>query len=400
MKRKKGFDKSFIFLFFIIAILIGVSIFIYMKFKTDRVTEALEQNEQITVAFFISQGDELLFTEVFFYNPETRKGALLDVPRQLGSIIAEQKKIDRIEVLYEQGKVGTLIRKIETLIDHPVPFYFEISLDQIENLVDLLEGMEMFIANPVEIIAEERVVLLPSGSMVLDGAKIKTYLSYEGDDREPDIEKINRKQKFVQSFLHKLGDQYEELRRNDVFPYLKENVKTNLDDQSIRAFMEEMRHLDVERIIFQRVLGVERVVDGKSLLFPHYDGKLLKETVSQTLDSLASSEIAAEESLTVSIELLNGTTRNGLASRTSHVFKSFGYDVVHVGNADSFDYEETVVIDRTGDINKAQKAASVINCKKVQTMTDSEGELDSYGADEIDVTVILGKDFDGRYCKN
>lgn len=408
MKRKGGFDKSIILLLIIIFLLIGASFFIYAQFKSDKIADALDNGDLINTAFFISHNDRLLFTEVLLYHPETKKAALLDIPRELGSIIKSEGKIDSIEVLYRPGNVGELREKIEELTGEEIPFYFEMSVDDVEKLVDLLEGIEMFIANPVEIFEEDSTILIPSGSLLLDGGKVKNYLLYDGDEQYPEIERIGRKQKFIQALLYKLGEKYLELQTDEVFPYFTRYIDTNFEKQSILSYIEEMQKLDVERIIFQRVLGVRRDVDGKTLLFPHYEGKLLKETVKQTIDSLASNTIPSNGDLTISIEILNGTPRNGLASRTSQVFKSFGYDVVHVGNADHFSYEQTTVIDRVGDINKAQKIASVINCKRIDTeisekkMTIDDIETNEVGQvlENIDVTVILGKDFDGRYCKN
>lgn len=406
MKKRKGFDKSIILLAAILIIILAAAFYMYAHFRTDKITEALESGETITTAFFVSEDNELLFTELFFYNPNTHKGAILDIPSEVGSILQSESRIDRIEVLYEPGKISDIKRKIEDLIGTEIPYYFEMSIEDVEHAVDIIEGVEMFIANPVEDISRDTIVLLPSGSMVLDGGKIKTFLLYEGDDREPEIEKIGRKQKFIQAFLNRLGEKYQELEQESVFQYFSQYIDTNLDKQSLLSFISEMRHLDVERIIFQRVLGVHRTVDDKELLFPHYDGKLLKEMVGQTIDSLASSDMVAEDNLTIHLEILNGTPRNGLASRTSQVFKSFGYEVVRVGNADQFTYEKTKVIDRSGNINKAQKIANVINCRDVTTAIEADIPQTEEGVDaphdfeKIDVTVILGKDFDGRYCKN
>jgi hypothetical protein len=76
------------------------------------------------------------------------------------------------------------------------------------------------------------------------------------------------------------------------------------------------------------------------------------------------------------------------------VFQSFGYEIVSLANADSADYLNTVVLDRKGRLEAAQKVAELIRCKRVYSRLSEGGDL------TIDVTVLLGKDFDGRYCKN
>jgi hypothetical protein len=111
----------------------------------------------------------------------------------------------------------------------------------------------------------------------------------------------------------------------------------------------------------------------------------------------------SNEELNLTLEILNGTMRNGLAGRTSQVFKSFGYDEARVANAQSQDREETVIIDRIGNLTAARKVANIIQCDNVisrpQQATEEPAEAPAATRERIDVTIILGKDFDGRYCK-
>ncbi len=405
MKRKKKIDKSIFFLLLIIILIAGAAVFFILKFRTDEITETIQEKSPIAVAFIVADGDECMFTEVFFYHPGTTKGAVLDVPGNTGMIIDSLKKIDRIDILFDRQKPDAYIEKIEKLISTDIRNYIQIDLANLVGLVDLLEGLELFIANPVEEVAENKITLLPSGSIRLDGSKIQTFLTFAEENTDEEFERTNRYQKFIQAFFKRIGERADEITRSDVFPYVSKFVETDLDRRALTAFLLEMKKLNVERLVFQRVLGVERAVDSKLLLFPHYDGKLLKETVKQTLDSIANAEAAGAEELTITIEILNGTNRRGLAARTAQLFKSFGYEIGRVGNADSFDYEKTVIIDRSGNVNKAQKAANLVHCSRIETTArpdiDDDGQYESLPEPEegVDVTILLGNDFDGRYCK-
>lgn len=405
MKRKKKIDKSIFFLLLIIILIAGAAVFFILKFRTDEITETIQEKSPIAVAFIVADGDECMFTEVFFYHPGTTKGAVLDVPGNTGMIIDSLKKIDRIDILFDRQKPDAYIEKIEKLISTDIRNYIQIDLANLVGLVDLLEGLELFIANPVEEVAENKITLLPSGSIRLDGSKIQTFLTFAEENTDEEFERTNRYQKFIQAFFKRIGERADEITRSDVFPYVSKFVETDLDRRALTAFLLEMKKLNVERLVFQRALGVERAVDSKLLLFPHYDGKLLKETVKQTLDSIANAEAAGAEELTITIEILNGTNRRGLAARTAQLFKSFGYEIGRVGNADSFDYEKTVIIDRSGNVNKAQKAANLVHCSRIETTArpdiDDDGQYESLPEPEegVDVTILLGNDFDGRYCK-
>ena len=401
MKSRIEFDKSLIILILIIVVVAAAVFLIFRYTRTDRITEMIENEQDINTVFLVHDDEQLLFTEVLFYNSSTGKGALLDVPGETGVIIEKLGKIDRIDKIYNPSVPEEYINAVERMIEQEIHYYFQIGIDEFVALVDLIGGIEMFIDNPVEIVNEAQTALLPSGSIVLDGDKAKTYITYF-DPEESDVEISSRREKTVQSLLKGFQEHGETLMKNGMYNHYKKTIDTNADDSSLKAFLTEMENLDTGRIVFQRVLGVKRTVDDQILLFSHYDGNLLRETVRQTVSSLANVAVVSDEELNVSIEILNGTEINGLASRTSQVFQSFGYDVAHISNYGTNDVENTFVISNRGDIAQAQRVANIIQCTNIETSTETAGEYDGIAGEdpgEYDIVIVLGKDFDGRYCK-
>ena len=403
MKRKKGFDKGIILIIIIILIVAATIVTLIFKLRSDKITEDIENNTTIKIAFIVTDEEKPLFTELFFYHPETHKGALLDIPNETGMLIESLQRIDAVDSVYTKNKEDEFIKTVEKLIDEEIPYHIIMDLEGVRHITDILEGLDMFVANPVEITDTEEPILIPSGSVTLDGDKTVTFITLNLEDLESDIENIGRKQKFLQSLLKKIGEKSNYLSNENIINMVIDNVETNLDKNSFLSLISEIAKMDAERIALLRTLGNQRTVDDKVLLFPHYDGRLVKETVNQTLESLANTELLSSEDLTVTLTILNGTDRNGLAGRTSQIYKSFGFDVVTIANADKEDYENTIVYDMRGDIAKAQKVANVISCNSVSntTIEGKESLMSLTGSSEIesDVIIILGKDFDGRYCK-
>jgi anionic cell wall polymer biosynthesis LytR-Cps2A-Psr (LCP) family protein len=392
LRRKRKWDKSLLLLGLIIAVVLGLAALGYLELRTDPLTEALKKDAPLNFLFAVSGDQDYRFFEVLQYHPRTHRGAVLFLPGNVGLIIESLKRVDRMDVLYRYGAIGPLKAKVEQITGLSIPFYFELRERDVVSLVDLLGGLELFIPNPVEAAVGERKVLLPSGSVVLDGDKIRDFISYQ-DPLEPETDRVGRKQKFLQSLLKALGDSDLVLQPGP-FAALRRLLSTNLKPRSLAALVRELSRMESEKLIFQRVLGSVRTVDGKELLFPHFEGQLLKEIVKQTDETIASAEPGLEDELTVALEILNGTSVPGLARRAASVFQSFGYEIASLGNADNSDYLNTVVLDRKGRLEAAQKAAELIRCQRVYSRLAEGGDL------TIDVTVILGKDFDGRYCKN
>jgi polyisoprenyl-teichoic acid--peptidoglycan teichoic acid transferase len=390
----KGFriDKGLILLALIFTVLGASSVYIFFQMRTDEWSQAADRGGVLGFLFVLTRDSDVLFSEVLLYNQKTHRGAVIDVPPNVGAIIESLKRVDRIDVLFASKDAGAYRDKIAVLTGQAVTFWAVLNLDNVEKLVDLLGGIDIFIANTNERDAAGKRILLPSGNVNLDGAKAATFLSYNDPD-ESEVDRIGRVQKFMQALLKRIGDEAAYLSREDVFGYFNSFIRSSIGDRAWRAFIKTMAELDSDRLIFQRVLGATRAVDNQELLFPHFEGQLLRQTVQQTAQNLESSETQAGREGSLSVEIMNATAVQGLARRTRDIYRSFGFEVISFRNAE-LEQPRTIIIDRKGSAESARKAADIIRCRRITT------EIPTYaGKSPVDVTIILGKDFDGRYCK-
>ena len=89
----------------------------------------------------------------------------------------------------------------------------------------------------------------------------------------------------------------------------------------------------------------------------------------------------------IRIEILNGCGVPQVAAHLTQKTRRLGFDVIHEGNAAQFGFLHTVVIDRSGDWDKARKVAAVLGIPHcVQQITASEFRL-------ADVSVVIGRDY-------
>ena len=392
MKDNRRIDPSLIILSLIFLILVGLGTYILFSMKIDDYREMVNDNKLISIALIIEDEGMPVVTELFYYHPETRKGALLNLPEDTGAIIKSLNRVDRVDAVYRDEEPSDYLEQVAALTGIDSDFYVIISAETMVHLVDFLEGVEIFLSNPVDIQEEGELTLLPSGSVTLDGDKALDYLKYEMEG-ESVGDRIRREHELVMGILRKTNQLYSPVMAENMMAYILPGIRTDMDQKSFGSFLSELSSLEVDRMVFQEVLGTRRRVDNQILLFPHYDGKLLKETVKQMEDSLSDFDVLKDDKLIVSLEIQNGTTRNGLAGRTAEIFKSYGYQISSVKNADSTRYENTVILDKKGDPSSVQRVANLIKCTKIHT------EVDRNRDETVDIIVILGKDFDGRYVK-
>ncbi len=84
----------------------------------------------------------------------------------------------------------------------------------------------------------------------------------------------------------------------------------------------------------------------------------------------------------IRVEVLNAGGEAGMARLATEELRARGFDVVYFGNADRFDQDSTVVIDRVGGLESARAVADVLGGEVVISEPDSNLYLD--------VTVRLG----------
>ena len=395
--RNNGHSGLFFLLMFII--LAGVGTFIFLSLRVDTVEESLKNNSVIKTLFVLEDKDQVLFTDVFIYYPVSQRGALINILGNTGAIFQSLGRVDRIDAIYTEKGIDVYKSEIEKLIGQEIPFYVEMNLSKFGELTDMMGGLKVFVPSPVDVKTDEgERWLLPSGAVNLDGDKINTYLTYSKVE-EDESEIIERRQNVMIAFLSALNRESNQFLEKNCFPLYAEKMNSNLSEKDLRRLFSEISNIDSERLVPQTITGSSRLVDGKMLLFPYYDGQLIKDVVKQATISLVSLDDVSINRIYV-LEIQNGTTTQGLARNTAALLKSTGYDVLSTVNAERNDWEKTLIINHIGNAEIAKNLGDFIHCTNI---VDEEIKPDSDGSESnsnVDFTIILGKDFDGRYVKN
>jgi anionic cell wall polymer biosynthesis LytR-Cps2A-Psr (LCP) family protein len=330
--------------------------------------------------------------EVFLFNPATKKASILYLPNRTWLMLEPLNRYDQLEALYAPGNPVLLQQKIERMIDTNIAYYIDIEADRLVDLVDLLGGLQVLIPTPVKKTVGDRQYLFESGSVVLDGDKVRDFLSLEIEE-DSDMEKAQRRQDVLKAFFERLG-KYENngfLSKPEVFSAFQRTIQTNLSAQELRTFLEKTKDLNLEGMLYRRVHGTKRIQNNVEIYIPNDQGDQLKKTMQQAVQFLKNSDQLRPEDLVVNLEILNGTEVAFRARDCSRIYKKYGYEVLREDNAPEKAVRKTVILDRQGNQKLAQEIAAVIKCKNIEVKTDQKTAAD--------ITIILGMDFDGQYCQ-
>jgi hypothetical protein len=89
----------------------------------------------------------------------------------------------------------------------------------------------------------------------------------------------------------------------------------------------------------------------------------------------------------IQIDVLNGCGVPGAATAVRDYLRARGYDVVELRNYKSFDVEESLVVDRTGETQAAEKVAYALGIRRARIVRQINPDY------FVDVSVIIGKDY-------
>jgi len=87
------------------------------------------------------------------------------------------------------------------------------------------------------------------------------------------------------------------------------------------------------------------------------------------------------------VEVLNGCGTAGIAAVATDFLRSSNVDVIYSGNFNRFDVEQSMILDRVGDKDNAEKIAGILGIDDEQVKTEINPNR------QLDVSVVLGKDY-------
>ena len=440
--------KGVVFLALIMAVIVAAVVFIIVSLNSDPASDSLKDDEIIATLLVLNDGNQnALATDVLLYYPVSKKSDLFIIPGNTGDIYksltpgSDKGRTDRIDAVYHERGIDAYNYEIGKLLGITIPFNIEISIDDFGQLTDLIGGLKVFVDKPVDIkkeiptaetkdaaptsetaenaeaaqgesgseastsIAakskESNVIrwLLPSGSIMLDGDKIKTFIQYrQSDEEEGDLE--NRRQEAMVRMLITIHENRAFFLAKKNFPYYAGKFKANVSDKILYKLFEHISSMNVEEnsLAPKPLQGSIRTLpSGQTLLFPLFEGDLIKDIVKTSMNNLTN---AAGESSSYRyiLEVQNGTVVKGAATNATILLRGIGnYDVLPASDADRNDYEHSVIINHMqSETSEALRTlADFIKCKNIEHRPSS-GSSDASGAD---FTIILGTDWDGRYVR-
>jgi LCP family protein required for cell wall assembly len=328
--------------------------------------------------------------------PKTREAYLISFPRDLWVPIAGTGHYGKLNSALSAGGPETLIRTLQENFGISVNHYVQVNFVGFERLVDLLGGVPVWFPESVRDPTSGLGVTVPSGGACvrMDGNTALAFVRSRRDyqtlhngrwvlDPTADLGRISRQQLFMRKSLTQAVNRG---ARNPATLSQLVNVGKKyvvLDDKlTIGALLDlgsEFSNFDPSKLRTLELPVTTGYAGAASVVF------LTEDQAQDELNIFRGVSNAVPTVKGIRVDIRNGSGTSGQGTVVSNDLTSRGFTVVGSSDADSFDYQHTVIRYAHGDLPTAIFLARYLDQRPV-----FEESTDLGGAS---VVLVTGKDF-------
>ena len=338
---------------------------------------------------------------------------MLSIPRDLWVNIPGFESRDRINTANFKGDAfrvpgGGPSLAMETIavnLGIQVDNYIRINFTAFESLINEIDGIEVDVPQAIE---DPRYpdcctgydpLYIPEGVTHMDGSLAlkyaRTRATYGGDfdraARQQQVLLAVRDKILTMKMLPKLID-----RTPKLYSTLSGGYDTDLTLENIVDLMGLVREIDSNNIQSAVINGdylMNEFTTSEGAQVVLLDSQAFRKLREQMfykpapyIQSTIDINILAHDEI-ATIEIQNGSARDGIANMTSEYLEEQGFSVVSVGNADQFDYENTIIYDYSGSYYTTRWLAEHFNVQPTHIIDIVDPNS------PVDVRIIIGRDF-------
>jgi LCP family protein required for cell wall assembly len=344
---------------------------------------------------------------LFSMDPISNTASMLSIPRDLWVTLPGYNIDERInaahvygeQLKYPGGGPELAKRTVQYNLGIPVHYYARLDFVGFEKIIDAIGGIEIDV--PREIIDYSYPtpnygtvrLHIKAGRQQMDGALALKYARTRHGSS--DVDRARRQQQVVMAVRDKLLKlNFPIARIPEQLRLLGDSLHTDMNLEVLYAVAHAARLVPNESIqtgiIDDSMVISWTTPQGWDVLVPRRERvrALVTElfpapTPQVPLGPLGDRERLAQESARVEVQ--NGTQTAGLASRRASDLRANGYNVVRYGNADRFDYPETVII------CYVERQYTLASLKAYLDVPDTHVIRQELPNPDVDIRVILGK---------
>jgi len=301
------------------------------------VDAGVEETEQ-TRAVNRRRTDTMLLCSI---DPDTREIGILSLPRDSRVPIPGRSQ-DKLCHAHAFGGPALAMEAVSEALNVPVHYFIRVDFRAFTRAVDILGGVEFDVPEDMKYDDpyQNLHIDLRRGPQLLDGDKALQLVRYRGY-ADGDIGRIQVQQQFIAAFISKALRLRSALKIPALVQEMVRCVDTNMEPSEMLKVAQLLARANQGEVAMGVLPGEARYVNvgGENVSYVIIDEGEARRVVDQVIRGYD-----VEGNSRVRVAVLNGSGEAGLASRLAAALTRQGYSVVYTGNADEFDYEDTLLV--------------------------------------------------------
>ncbi len=318
--------------------------------RSDLLSEQKTQGDPVNILVLGSdsrggetaRSDTLILVRLDF---KKKRIYFISIPRDMRVYIPNRGQ-DKINAAYAYGQAPLAIRTVEGFLGVDLNHYIEVDFKGFKKLVNALGGLDITIEEPINDKSSQFGMQIPKGRQHMNGDTALNYVRYRHGDS--DFGRAKRQQKFLTALVSNTLRFQSIFRLPSLIGIVDKNVGTDMSRREMISIGEFMRKVDEKKIETFTLPGNSKYINGVSYVIPNREVIIKTMEWIEAGDSLRTMKLSSESDKismkkVLSVSLLNGSGKAGLATAARERLSKWGLEVDRVRNADSFNYRQTKI---------------------------------------------------------
>lgn len=352
----------------------------------------IDQVPQHSTEIFSGHSDTVLVVQL---NPQTDSISLLSIPRDTLVEIPDKGLAKISQVNFMGGSELTLKIAQTVLNDLPIDRYIRVSTGAFRELVDLLEGVEVYVKQPMSYVdnSQNLRIDLAAGWQTLNGEQAEGFARFRSD-QYGDIGRVQRQQALIAALKKRLTSASLLPRLPQVLRVMQKYIDTNLSSEELLGLVGFGLQVDPDHFKMVMLPGSYSspweyassywMIDGAGrdrILRDYFKVNWSKATWYQ--DTLPRGIEPQSETLKIAIQ--NATGLPNSSTELADYLEKMGFKDLYFVKDWSETHERTEIIVQKGNLQGAKAVQKALGLGKIEP--NSTGDIDS------DLTIRIGKDW-------
>jgi LCP family protein required for cell wall assembly len=301
--------------------------------------------------------------------------AAMSIPRDF-RVQIPRHGINKINAAYSLGGIDLALETVERLMesadaDSRIDHYMACSFHGFKQIVEAMGGVEIDVEKRMRYRdrSQNLYINLYPGRQLLNGEQAMGYVRFRHTDS--DLRRIARQQKFLLEAGRQMLQPNKIHRLPVVLAAVVKNVETDLTSTNLRDIQTLVKETGVDNVEMVQLPGLPVMDNGVSYLEPHWP--MVSRLITYVVDGEGPR-----------VEVLNGTSEDGLGRKCADRLLQSGYQVTVISNA-PYVHNSSTIVDHVGLVAQAKRIGRLLNCDHIVT----DGKQKRWA----DITVIVGRDY-------